>query len=253
MSTIPAASLSLLKNKELIALNQDTLGLQAYVVQHTDDSYVLVKDIEQKRGTVRAVALYNPSDSVRNFVVPFETLELGGKVKVRDLIKYKNLGKMQNEIRQTVQPHSVKIWRLEAEKRLEPTSYEAEWAYLLCYDDLAKSPKQIFYAISPACSGKMKISRLGGREENYAEWGNVYSEKGGEYDMTIFYSCGDNRKLELSINEKITEIGNLNAGSADKINTVTVPVNLVPGNNIVRMGNKFGWAPDIDRFTLQKK
>ena len=130
MSTIPAASLSLLKNKELIALNQDTLGLQAYVVQHTDDSYVLVKDIEQKRGTVRAVALYNPSDSVRNFIVPFEALELGGKVKVRDVIKYKNLGKMQNEIRQTVQPHSVKIWRLEAEKRLEPTSYEAEWAYL---------------------------------------------------------------------------------------------------------------------------
>lgn len=252
MSTIPAASLSLLKNKELIALNQDTLGLQAYVVQHTDDSYVLVKDIEQKRGTVRAVALYNPSDSVRNFIVPFEALELGGKVKVRDVIKYKNLGKMQNEIRQTVQPHSVKIWRLEAEKRLEPTSYEAEWAYLLCYDDLAKSPKQIFYAISPACSGKIKISRLGGREENYAEWGNVYSEKGGEYDMTIFYSCGDNRNLELSVNGKITEIGNLNAGSADKINSVTVPVNLEIGNNIIRMGNSFGWAPDIDRFTLQK-
>jgi len=71
--------------------------------------------------------------------------------------------------------------------------------------------------------------------------------------MTIFYSCGDNRKLELSINEKITEIGNLNAGGADKINTVTVPVNLIPGDNIVRMGNNFGWAPDIDRFTLQKK
>ena len=59
MTTIPAASLELLKNKELIALNQDPLGLQAYVVQHEGNGYVLVKDIEQKRGTARAVALYN--------------------------------------------------------------------------------------------------------------------------------------------------------------------------------------------------
>lgn len=34
LTTIPETSLKLLKNKELIALNQDPLGLQAYVVQH---------------------------------------------------------------------------------------------------------------------------------------------------------------------------------------------------------------------------
>ena len=58
LTTIPEASLKLLKNKELIALNQDPLGLQAYVVQHENEGYVLVKDIERKRGNVRAVALY---------------------------------------------------------------------------------------------------------------------------------------------------------------------------------------------------
>ena len=42
------SSLELLTNKELIALNQDPLGLQAYVVQHENEGYVLVKDIEQK-------------------------------------------------------------------------------------------------------------------------------------------------------------------------------------------------------------
>ena len=60
LTTIPEASLKLLKNKELIALNQYPLGLQAYVVQHENEGYVLVKDIERKRGNVRAVALYNP-------------------------------------------------------------------------------------------------------------------------------------------------------------------------------------------------
>ena len=118
MTTIPEASLALLKNKELIALNQDPLGLQAYVVQHEAEEYVLVKDLEQKRGLVRAVALYNPSDTVCNFNVPFEKLEMGGTVKVRDVIQCKDLGDMTDTIRLSVSPHSVAIWRLEAEKRL---------------------------------------------------------------------------------------------------------------------------------------
>lgn len=84
LTTIPETSLKLLKNKELIALNQDPLGLQAYVVQHENEGYVLVKDIERKRGNVRAVALYNPSDTICSFTVPMNILELGGKVKARD-------------------------------------------------------------------------------------------------------------------------------------------------------------------------
>lgn len=36
LNKIPAATLELLKNPELIALNQDPLGLQAYVVQHPE-------------------------------------------------------------------------------------------------------------------------------------------------------------------------------------------------------------------------
>ena len=251
MNTIPDFSLKLLKNKELIALNQDVLGLQAHVVQHENESYVLVKDIEQKRGLTRAVALYNPSDQPCDFIVPFETLELGGNVKVRDLIKQKDLGKMKGEIRQTVQPHSVMICKMEAEKRLEPVSYEAEWAYLPCYDDLGKKSKPIVYVPASDCSGRMKISRLGGREENFAEWSEVYSEKGGNYEMTIFYSCDKNRKLEVSVNGTKTVLKDLN--SNNEVKSVTIPVSLKQGYNTVQMGNNFGWAPDIDRFTVSRQ
>lgn len=253
MTTIPEPSLALLKNKELIALNQDPLGLQAYVVQHEDKEYVLVKDIEQKRGLVRAVALYNPSDTIYDFNVPFEKLELGGKIKVRDVIKGEDLEEMTDYIRLSLPPHSVAIWRLEAEKRLEPAFYEAEWAYLPCYDDLGKNPKQIFYAASPACSGKMKVSNIGGSEENIAEWKEVYSEEGGEYDMTVYYSCNKSRKLEVSVNGTKTEIKDLNSGDKEKVASITIPVTLATGNNVIRMGNSFGWAPDIDCFKLTKR
>lgn len=54
LTSIPEQSLKLLTNKELIALNQDPLSLQAYVVQHEGNGYVLVKDIE------KGVAIYVP-------------------------------------------------------------------------------------------------------------------------------------------------------------------------------------------------
>lgn len=253
MATIPEASLALLKNKELIALNQDPLGLQAYVVQHENEGYVLVKDLEEKRGLVRAVALYNPSDTICDFNVPLETLEFSGKVKVRDVVKGKDLKNVTDAIRLSLARHSVAIWKLKGEKRIEPTAYEAETAYFPCYDNLAKNPKQLLYAAAPEASGKMKVSNIGGRPENFAEWSEVYSEKGGVYDMTLTYSCNENRKLELSVNAAKTEIKDLNSGGKETLKTLTVPVTLVAGNNVIRMGCSFGWAPDIDCFTLKKR
>ena len=90
-----------------------------------------------------------------------------------------------------------------------------------------------------------------GREENFAEWSEVYSEKGGNYEMTIFYSCDKNRKLEVSVNGTKTVLKDLN--SNNEVKSVTIPVSLKQGYNTVRMGNNFGWAPDIDRFTVSRQ
>lgn len=52
---------------------------------------------------------------------------------------------------------------MESEKRLEATVYEAEWAYLPCFNDLGKTPKSIVYAPLHEASGGMKV--LSGRAE----------------------------------------------------------------------------------------
>ena len=92
-------------------MNQDPLGLQAYVVQHENEGYVLVKDIERKRGNVRAVALYNPSDTICSFTVPMNILELGGKVKARDLVKHQDLPEIKGGVlNRELPPHSVLIY-----------------------------------------------------------------------------------------------------------------------------------------------
>lgn len=245
------SSLKLLKNKELLALNQDPLGLQAYVVQHENEGYVLVKDIEQKRGNVRAVALYNPSDVPCTFTVPLTSLEFEGTVRVRDLVKQKELGKVKEVLTQEIPAHSAMILRMEGKKRIEPVLYEAEWAYLPLFNDLGQNPKAIRYSSQEKASGKMLVGYLGGQPENYAEWKEVYSEDGGRYDMTIRYTQGAGRQLELTINGEKQVIGRLEEGAG--FHTITVPVTLKPGYNNIRMGNDYNWAPDIDHFTLMKK
>lgn len=253
MTAIPDYSLELLKNKELIALNQDVLGLQAYVVQRDNDAYVLVKDIVEKRGKVRAVALYNSSDSIHEFSVPFEALELGGKVSVRDLVKHKELGTFEKELRYIVQPRSVLICRMEAEQRLEPVVYEAETAFLPCFDDLGHDPKIIRYSQAPACSGGVKVAYVGGTKENRVVWKEVYSENGGEYEMLVSYCTAKDKKMQVSVNGTEYVLEKLNSGDYNKPAIARLDVNLKSGYNEVSIGCDYAWAPDIDKIELRKK
>lgn len=260
LTKIPDSSLELLKNRELIALNQDVLGLQAYVVQHENAGYVLVKDIEKKRGNVRAVALYNPSDTICAFSVPCSVLELDGTIKVRDLVKQKSEGEIKDSLVYCVPAHSVKIFRMEAEQRLEPVRYEAEWAYLPCYDDLGKRARGVVYKAYKGASGGILVSNLGGEKENYAEWDEVYSRQGGRYEMCIAYVPAQpghkreikDRRLEVEINGKKQLVKELETEPEKGVCKVTVPVNLKAGYNRVRIGSDYTWTPDIDCFTLTR-
>ena len=259
LTTIPEASLRLLKNKELIALNQDPLGLQAYVVQHEGEGYVLVKDIEQLRGNVRAAALYNPSDRSCTFRVPLDLLELGGKVKVRDLVKQKDEKAVQEHLSYTLPPHSVKVLRLKAEQRLEPTRYEAEWAYLPLYNDLGKQKRIISPQLFEKASGRMIVTHIGGSKGNYMEWNNVYSDKGGCYTLSIAYLPPEtgtrevnDRLIEVEVNgHAYPPVKKLVRNRSKGICTVSLSIRLNPGYNTIRLGSSYTWTPDIDCITLK--
>src|SRR5574344_185929 len=250
LTKLSESSLKLLKNKELISLDQDKLGLQAYIVQHNKNGYVFVKDIEQRRGDVRAVALYNPSDTICDFSVPLALLEMGGLVKVRDMVRQKDLPSVADELKQQLPARSVLILRMQCQKRLEPSLYEAEWSYLPCFDDLGKTKKPVVCLPCKNASGGAVVSNLGGRKENCAVWNDVYSEEGGEYDMDIRYIPKEGRKLNVSVNNEDTLLENLPDNGA--FSSVTVHVRLRRGYNNVVMCSPYCWAPDIDCFTLTK-
>ena len=217
-----------------------------------------MKDVEQLQGNKRAVALYNPSDEAIVFNVPISLLDLGGKIKVRDLVLQKNLkNKVNDAIVMEVAPQSAKFLLLEADERLEPTRYEAEWAYLNQFNDLGKDKRTVSYKSHSEASGQMIVTNLGGEAANYAEWDEVYSKNGGNYIMHINYIPYaqtkfeiSGRKLDVYVNGKLTTV---DIPLTDKsIAQISIPITLTAGNNIIRMGSSYTWAPDIDSFILEK-
>lgn len=250
LTKIPEPSLRLLKNRELIAINQDTLGLQARVVQHEGEGYVLAKDLVESRGTTRAVALYNPSDEPCEFNVPLQLLEMQGLVQLRDVLSNKDLKAKGNCITATVAPHGVTIYRISCKKRLVPETYEAEWAYLPLYDALGKRRQSVNHKVAAEASGGVVVENLGGSRENTAIWRDVYAENGGNYTLTVTYQPAAHRGIEIWVNgtflptQKIAEEGGLTQMQ------LTIP--LKQGYNTIELGNRYSWAPDIDNITLKQ-
>ena len=252
MSNIKTVPLSLLKNKELIALNQDPLHLQAYVCQRADSCYVLVKDIEELNGTKRAFAVYNPSSKKQTVEVDFSLMDLAGSVTLRDLYKKSNAGVAEGTFTVNVPAHGTRIYTAEAEVRLERTLYEAETGYNSVYQELDWSQKCATYDEKSAASCGCKVGYLGQNENNDLVWTNVYSQEGGRYKLTLGYLSGENRSAKLSVNGKaVKNLTNLNSGGFDKPGKRAVEITLNAGMNTIRFSNSSGWMPDMDYFLLE--
>ena len=97
-------TLNLLTNDEVLALNQDPLGIQATEISTTGTGKVLAKDLED--GT-KAVGLFNTGNEPNAVKVTWEQLGLTGKQAVRDLWRQKNIGIYNDSFEAMVRPHGV--------------------------------------------------------------------------------------------------------------------------------------------------
>lgn len=253
LTKIPAKSLALISNPELIAINQDSLGLQAYKAGEQNGVELYVKDIETLHGTTRAVALYNPTDADATFTLDPAQIDLGGDISVRNLFAGKDLG---NRLTFNVGAHDTQILRIEGTERMERKLYEAETAWLERFQDLGINPAMghATYQNLDGCSGGAKVGWLGNHPDNYMEYRDVWSKDGGDYILTIDYVQWDDRTINLSINGGEAHTINLPATEArsNKVRSESVKVTLAPGSNTLRISNPTAWAPDIDCIRIEK-
>ena len=253
LTTIRTTALQLLRNTELIALNQDTLYQQAYPVALTNGCHVLVKDIETRNGTKRAFAIYNPNDDKRDATVSFKDICLEGNVTLRDVFQKRDLGEFTGQYEVTVPAHGTRIYVAEGEKRIERTRYEAETAYISDYQEIKNNQAERtgIYSADGACSCGFKAGWLGYSEQNDLIWRDVYSDNGGDYTMTIAFMSGENRNINVSVNGKKVKTITANSGGWGTVGRKTVDIHLEPGRNSIRLSNPSNWMPDIDYIELK--
>lgn len=253
MRNMKPETIELVTNPELIALNQDPLHLQAYIADKVGSSYVLVKDIQNRNGKTRAIAVYNPSDKAEIAVLDLKGLELGGTVKFRDLIDRKDLPTALTGRYPVIVPaHGVAVLKATADERLERIRYEGETGYISAYQELANKQTGV-YSADNACSGGYKVCWLGNNPDNDLQFNEVYSKKGGQYDLTIAFFSGETRTINVEVNGREVRVVKVNLGSYSTLGTVTIPVTLKKGFNSIRLSNPDYYMPDIDYIELSKR
>ena len=253
MAHIKPQSLKLLCNRDLIALNQDPLHLQAYVAEKQGECFILVKDIKQLHGKERAIAVYNPSDEEQTVKLDFKNVDLGGPVQLYDCLLQADFLYDQGPVSLNIPAHGTKIFRAKGKKRLERRIYEAETAWLSAYQELSNNQAKVtaIYSADANASGGYIARYLGMRADNDLQWQQVDIDKAGKRQLVITCFSGEERNMEVEVNGQ--HVGTLTVGSNDWKQPLTakIDVNLKKGRNTIRLYNASAWMPDIDRMEIK--
>ena len=124
LQTMTPETKSILLNKEIIALDQDTLGKQATCYRDNVDYQIWIKTLANNE---KAVCLLNKSDEKKTVLVDFALLaqassgRRGGSrgsapltienFRIRDLWDHKDLVLKETSVYIDLLPHSVKVYR----------------------------------------------------------------------------------------------------------------------------------------------
>lgn len=261
---MPDYSIEFLKNADLIAMDQDRLGIAAPVVQKDGEVYVFAKDMERFYGPKRAVVVSNLGDAPATIDVSLQALGFEGAVKVYDCFSHSDREELCGSDYFTLEiaPHDSEALFVTG-KRIEKSVYQGEEAFLNAYTEINDQDYEAYrrpyeipsprYWESPTADLGLYATLLGGWEENWLEWQRVYSMDGGDYAMTVRYACADSRDMTISVNgEDVQCLTGLNSGGDLDWQEVTAKVTLNKGWNAVRLSNPAAPMPSIDYMTLKK-
>ena len=233
LTRIKPETLKLLTDKQLISINQDPLGLQAYVAKRVGECYVLVKDIKQLNGKERAVAFVNLSDKEQTMTLDLRQIDLSG-----------------DALSVALPPHATRVFAVKGKRRLQRQLYEAETAFLSSYQEIKNNQACLtaIYEEDSRCSGGVKAAWLGGRTDNDLRWRDVYVQKAGKYALRLRASLPNNQTTNLPNNRIYVDV---NGETIDSLiytadGEQTIYAQLKKGRNEVRLWNADQRMPDVD-------
>ncbi|MEU0845219.1 carbohydrate-binding protein [Streptomyces sp. NPDC005962] len=229
--------LSLLTNREVIALNQADTPPARPVTPSGDQQ---VWAAERPDGSY-TVALFNLGDNPAAVTADWSSLGFSGNAAVRDLWNHENLGAHPDKVTQALPAHGSRLFTVTPRGPARPTTgYEAE------------SPANTLggnasVADCGACSGAHKVGSLYGG--GTLRFNDVTVKKAGRYLIDVAYVSGDPRSVKVSANGNgATSLKFPSTGDWGTPETVSLPVTLAAGANSVTFDSGTGYAPDIDRI-----
>lgn len=100
-------TLSLITNEEILDINQNSHSARPVF----DDGKTIVwQSVSVRENPV--IAVFNADKAEREIAVDLEDLSISGEHTLRDLWKKENVGRVNNKLTVTVNPHGAKIYEL---------------------------------------------------------------------------------------------------------------------------------------------
>ena len=100
---------TVLTNKELIAIDQDKLGKQGYLIKNDEYFQIFLKPLS---GGDTAICLFNRGDQTREVSIDWQKLHIGSDLSLRDLWKHQAAGNTSAPFKGSIPKHDVIVLRL---------------------------------------------------------------------------------------------------------------------------------------------
>lgn len=224
--TLSSDTVSLLTNPELIAIDQDLLGLQGLKVADANGQQVWAKLLAG--AGKRAVLLFNNGTAASAMTVTWQQLGLaaGTSATVRDIWAHKDLGTATGSYTVASVPAGGTVMLVLSGTDLPSTTYlPGTLSGGATYSDCA------------ACASGKKVTGLGA-----VTFGNVTSQTAGGYIQVAYLNTGTE-----TVNAQLVANGGNGTTLAfpptgNAVGTVTVFVNLKSGQNTLTLSSVDGTA-----------
>jgi len=106
-------TLGLLTNEEVLAIDQDVLGIQAVPVLINESCQIWIKELEDGS---KAIGIFNMNNKRQKITVNLNDLAIRNKVLLRDLWRKKDLGEFENKFEVDIFSHGVVLLKVEVKK-----------------------------------------------------------------------------------------------------------------------------------------
>ncbi len=252
LNKISKQTLEILKNNEVIAVNQDMTEQGHLISDFGNPLQVWSKKLNGKQSGERAVVLFNRTNQAQTVLVRFADIDLKENATIRDLWTKTDLGSFTNSYSTKVPAHGVVMVKISG-TNIAPTTFEAEYAYLHNFNHLVNTvaiPNQARAVKLTSASKAAIVSYIGGNADNYIEFRDISVEKSGKYQIYVFYRSPNTREATIRVNGKAMKPMLFDPKNPETVNNLIVNLKLKKGNNTIRFENAEEYMPDLDKIIL---